>query len=62
MQAVYHTLSSSPAVPRLAIKPLVVSFDSGSECSLEHWLAVYRLVETEEVTLEEIEIEESRWN
>ncbi len=28
-------------------KPIVVSHDSGSECSLEHWMEVYWLVEEE---------------
>lgn len=28
-------------------KPTILSLDSGSECSLEHWLEVYWLVEEE---------------
>ena len=28
-------------------KPIVLSHDSSSECSLEHWLEVYWLVEEE---------------
>lgn len=34
-------------------KPIVLSHDSGPECSLEHWLEVYWLVE-EEYTLAKI--------
>ena len=28
-------------------KPTILSLDSGSECSLEHWMEVYWLVEEE---------------
>jgi hypothetical protein len=31
------------------IKPVLVSLDSGNECSLDHWLEVYWLVEEEYV-------------
>jgi hypothetical protein len=62
MQAVLQTLVSSSALPPIAIKPVLVSLDSGSECSLEHLEAVYRLVEIEDVTIEELEIEKTRWN
>jgi hypothetical protein len=33
-------------------KPRLTSHDSGQECSLEHWLEVYRLVEKEEFDLD----------
>jgi len=41
----------SPAIPSPPSKrrPLLDSFDSGHECSLDHWLELSWLVEQEEV-------------
>lgn len=33
-------------------KPRLTSHDSGQECSLDHWLEVYRLVEKEDFDLD----------
>jgi len=33
-------------------KPRLTSHDSGHECSLDHWLEVYTLVEKEDLDLE----------
>ena len=38
--------------PATQNKPLLTSFDSGQECSLEHWLEVTCLVEREELDLD----------
>ena len=38
----------SPQSPSSERRPYLVSFDSGHECSLEHWLEVSWLVEHEE--------------
>jgi hypothetical protein len=46
--------NASVSVPHPAVqnKPLLTSFDSGQECSLEHWLEVTCLVEREELDLD----------
>ena len=56
----YQEVTMQGAVEELSIteveihkKPAICSHDSGSECSLEHWLEVYWLVE-EEYTLAKI--------
>lgn len=38
--------------PATQNKPPLTSFDSGQECSLEHWLEVSCLVEREELDLD----------
>ena len=38
-------------------KPLVTSYDSSYECSLDHWLDVYWLVEEEYVSITETKSE-----
>lgn len=38
-------------------RPELVSFDSGNECSLDHWLEVYWLVEEEFAFARETESE-----
>jgi hypothetical protein len=40
--------ASLPPTPQALRRPFLVSFDSGHECSLEHWLEVTWLVEHEE--------------
>jgi hypothetical protein len=37
--------------PQATSKPRLTSLDSGQECSLEHWLEVYKLVEKEDFDL-----------
>lgn len=46
--------AASVSVPHPADqnKPLLTSFDSSQECSLEHWLEVTCLVEREELDLD----------
>ena len=48
-----HSIAST-SVPHPATqnKPPLTSFDSGQECSLEHWLEVTCLVEREELDLD----------
>ena len=48
-----HHSTAIASVPHPADqhKPLLTSFDSGQECSLEHWLEVTCLVEREELDL-----------
>ena len=48
----HSTVSVSVPHPAAQNKPLLTSFDSGQECSLEHWLEVTCLVEREELDLE----------
>lgn len=38
--------------PQAESRPCPTSFDSSHECSLEHWLEVYRLVEKEDFDLD----------
>ena len=49
-------MQDSPAIPspppQAERRPFLVSFDSGHECSLEHWLEVSWLVEHEEDELD----------
>ena len=45
------SLSSAPP-PQPEQKPFLVSFDSGRECSLDHWLEVSWLVQHEDDELE----------
>jgi hypothetical protein len=47
----HPTASAFVPHPVTQIKPLLTSFDSGQECSLEHWLEVTCLVEREELDL-----------
>ena len=42
------TVPSAPQ-QQAARRPFLVSFDSGHECSLDHWLKLSWLVEQEEV-------------
>ena len=49
---------SSPQPPADR-RPYLVSFDSGHECSLEHWLEVSWLVEHEEDELKAYVFEDS---
>ena len=48
----HPTASAFVPHPVTQIKPLLTSFDSGQECSLEHWLEVTCLVEREELDLD----------
>ena len=50
---------SSPQPPSSERRPYLVSFDSGHECSLEHWLEVSWLVEHEEDELKTYVFEDS---
>ena len=45
-------------VPHIQPKPVILSFDSGDECSLDHWFEVYRLVEEEELLIVEAELKD----
>jgi hypothetical protein len=48
-----YSLTTPSSPPRPAERrPFLFSFDSGRECSLEHWLEVSWLVEHEEDELE----------
>jgi hypothetical protein len=38
----------SPSSPQSTRRPFLVSFDSGHECSLDHWVELSWLVEHEE--------------
>ena len=48
----HTTALASVPHPATENKPLLTSFDSGQECSLEHWLEVTCLVEREELDLD----------
>ena len=54
LEVVVQYLSVSEPVhpPQATSKPRLTSLDSGQECSLEHWLAVCKLVEREDIELE----------
>ena len=45
------------SVPPIHTRPFVISFDSGDECSLEHWFDVYRLFTEEEEEIIAVEVE-----
>jgi hypothetical protein len=47
----YSSIASPKPIPAER-RPYLVSFDSGHECSLEHWLEVSWLVKHEEEELE----------
>jgi hypothetical protein len=55
----YSPITQSPQPPPAERRPYLVSFDSGHECSLEHWLEVSWLVEHEEDELEMYVFEDS---
>lgn len=59
MQAVIDIIPTS--IPNFQPKPFLVSFDSGDECSLEHWFEVIRLVEEEETVIVEIDDDDADW-
>jgi len=42
-----------PAPTPVELRPNLSSFDSGRECSIDHWLEVPRLVEQEEIELKD---------
>ncbi len=45
--------------PQAEARPVLVSFDSGHECSLDHWLEVAWIVEQEDDALEGYVFEDS---
>ncbi len=48
----YSSLLEPVYRPQATSKPRLTSLDSGQECSLEHWLAVCKLVEREDIELD----------
>ena len=55
----YSSTIPSPPQHQADRRPLLVSFDSGHECSLDHWLEVSWLVEHEESDLDGYLLEDS---
>ena len=45
--------------PQPESKPRLTSFDSGQECSLDHWLEVCKLVEKEDFDLDRYVFDDS---
>ena len=48
----YSPTVSSGSVRKAESRPRLITFDSYQECSLDHWLEVYTLVEKADIDLD----------
>jgi hypothetical protein len=48
----YSSVSEPAIRPQAQNRPRLTSLDSSQECSLEHWLELYKLVEKEDFNLD----------